>query len=117
VSKKLYVGSLPYSVDDTQLQELFAKFGQVSSAKVIRDKFSGQSKGFGFVEFASDEEGQKAMEGMNGQDLGGRSIKVNEAKPMEPREGRGGGGGGYGGGGRGGRGGGGGRGGFQRNSY
>ncbi|OGQ08326.1 MAG: hypothetical protein A3G32_07480 [Deltaproteobacteria bacterium RIFCSPLOWO2_12_FULL_40_28] len=111
------MGSLPYSVDDTQLQELFAKFGQVSSAKVIRDKFSGQSKGFGFVEFASDEEGQKAMEGMNGQDLGGRSIKVNEAKPMEPREGRGGGGGGYGGGGRGGRGGGGGRGGFQRNSY
>ena len=117
MSKKVYVGSLPYSVDDEQLNQMAAEYGQVTSAKVIMDKFSGQSKGFGFVEYGVDEDADKAIEGLNGKDVGGRTLKANEAKPMEPRSGGGGGGrGGYGGGGGGrggyGGGGGGGRGGF-----
>ena len=110
MSKKLCVGSLPYSVDDAQLNELVAPFGEVLSAKVIQDKFSGQSKGFGFVEMANDDEAQKAIEGLDGKDVGGRNLKVNEARPMTPRSGGGGGGGGFGGRRSGGGGGGGGRG-------
>lgn len=101
MSKKLYVGNLPYSVDDAQLNEMAAPFGAVLSATVIKDKFSGQSKGFGFVEMENDEEALKAIEALNGKDLGGRALKVNEARPMVPRDA----GGGGGRGGRGGRGG------------
>jgi RNA recognition motif-containing protein len=103
MGKKLYVGSLPYSVNEQQLVDLFAKYGSVSSAKIISDKYSGQSKGFGFVEMGSDEEAQKAITGLNGTQLDGRSLVVNEARPQEPRSGGGrpGGGGGGGGGRRG----------------
>ncbi len=107
MNKKLYVGSLPYSTTDDELKELFAPFGTVESARVISDKFSGRSKGFGFVEMATEEDAQKAIEGVNGKDMGGRSLMVNEARPEAPRErsfGGGGGRGGFGGGG-GGRGG------------
>ncbi len=97
MSKKLYVGNLPYSVDDPQLRELVAPFGEVLSAQVIKDKFSGRSKGFGFVEMANDEEAQKAIEALDGKDNGGRPLKVNEARPMAPRSDDG---GGFGGGGR-----------------
>ncbi|MCC7344658.1 MAG: RNA-binding protein [Deltaproteobacteria bacterium] len=103
MSKKLYVGSLPYSVDDAQLNELAAPYGAVLSAKVIKDKFSGQSKGFGFVEMENDGEAEAAINALNGKDVGGRTLKVNEARPMAPRSG--GGGGGFGGGGGGGGGG------------
>ncbi len=114
MSKKLYVGGLPYSVDDAQLNELVQPFGEIISAKVIQDKFSGKSKGFGFVEMANDDEALAAIESLNGKEIGGRSIKVNEARPMAPRSGGGGGGGGgYGGGGRRGGGGGQGRGGHS----
>lgn len=110
VGKKLYVGNLPYSVDDSALQEEFGKFGSVSSAKVITDRETGRSKGFGFVEMDSDDEANTAIEKLNGFSMGGREINVSEARPQAPREGGGGGGrGGFGGGG--GRGGGG-RGGF-----
>lgn len=110
---KLYVGSLPYSTTDSELQELFAPHGNVVSASIINDRYSGQSKGFGFVEMSSEEEAQKAIEALNGQALGGREIVVNEARPQEKRSGGfgGGGGGGFGGNRRGGGGGGGGRGG------
>ncbi|MBI4411358.1 MAG: RNA-binding protein [Deltaproteobacteria bacterium] len=108
MSKKLYVGNLPYSVDDAQLNEMAAPFGAVLSASVIKDKFSGQSKGFGFVEMENDEEALKAIEALNGKDIGGRALKVNEARPMVPRDSGGGGGGRGGRGGRGGFGGGGG---------
>lgn len=117
MNKKLFVGSLPYSVTEDQLRELFVPFGTIESCRVITDKFSGQSKGFGFVEMATDEEAQKAIEGMNGKDMNGRSLIVNEARPEQPRSfGGGGGGGGFGGrgGGRGGRGSFGGRGGNDR---
>lgn len=116
MNKKLYVGSLPYSVTEDQLRDLFAPFGNIESCRIISDKFSGQSKGFGFVEMASEEEAQKAMEGVNGREMGGRTLVVNEARPEERRSfGGGGGGGGYGGGGGGrGRGGGGGFGGGGR---
>ncbi len=108
MSKKLYVGGLPYSVDDAQLNEMVQPFGEIISAKVIQDKFSGKSKGFGFVEMANDNEAQAAIDSLNGKEIGGRSIKVNEARPMTPRSGGGGGGGGgFGGGGRRGGGGGG----------
>jgi len=80
---KLYVGSLPYNIDDTGLQEIFAPFGAVVSAKIVTDRFSGQSKGFGFVEMSSRSEGHKAMEGLNGKSLGHRSLVVNEAKPQK----------------------------------
>jgi RNA recognition motif-containing protein len=98
----LYVGNLPFSVGDDQLRSAFAPFGNVTSAKVIMDKLTGRSRGFGFVEMETDAEGRAAIEGMNGKPLDGRSITVSEARPRE----EGGGGGGYGGGG--GRGGGGG---------
>ena len=113
MGNKLYVGNLPYSVRDNDLEQAFGQFGAVTSAKVMMERDTGRSKGFGFVEMASDAEAQSAINGMNGQSLGGRSVVVNEARPMEPRPPRsgggfgGGGGGGYGGGGRSGGGGGG----------
>ena len=97
---KLYVGGLPYSTTEQQLSELFAPQGSVTSAKVITDKFTGQSRGFGFVEMSTEEEAQKAITALNGTQLDGRTMTVNEAKPQEKRAG--GGGGGYGGGGGGG---------------
>ena len=117
MGNKLYVGNLPYSVRDGDLEQSFGQFGTVTSAKVMMERDTGRSKGFGFVEMGSDAEAQAAISGMNGQPLGGRSLVVNEARPMEPRPprsggggygGGGGGGGGYGGGGGGGYGGGGG---------
>lgn len=105
-SKKLYVGGLPYSISDGQLEELFAAHGTVESARVITDRMTGRSKGFGFVEMSSQSEAEEAIEKLNQTDMEGRSITVNEAKPREPRSGGPGGGGG--GGGRGGYGGGGG---------
>ena len=106
MGNKLYVGNLPYSVRDEDLQQSFGQFGAVSSAKVMMERDTGRSKGFGFVEMGSDAEAQAAINGMNGQPLGGRSVVVNEARPMEARPPRtggfGGGGGGYGGGGSGG---------------
>ena len=112
MGNKLYVGNLPYSVRDGDLEQSFGQFGSVTSAKVMMERDTGRSKGFGFVEMASDAEAQAAISGMNGQPLGGRSLVVNEARPMEPRPPRSGGGGGYGGGGGGGYGGGGGGGGY-----
>ena len=106
MGNKLYVGNLPYSVRDSDLEQAFSQFGSVSSAKVMMERDTGRSKGFGFVEMGSDAEAQAAINGMNGQPLGGRSVVVNEARPMEARPPRSG-GGGYGGGGRGGLGGGG----------
>lgn len=91
--RKLYVGGLPYSVSDRQLEELFSAHGTVESARVIIDRMSGRSRGFGFVEMSSQEEAQAAVDNLNGTDLEGRSLTVNEAKPRVPR------GGGYGGGG------------------
>jgi cold-inducible RNA-binding protein len=107
MGNKLYVGNLPYSVRDNDLEQSFAQFGTVTSAKVMMERDTGRSKGFGFVEMGSDAEAQAAINGMNGQSLGGRSVVVNEARPMEARPPRSGGGGGYGGGGGGGRSGGG----------
>jgi RNA recognition motif-containing protein len=92
MSSKLYVGGLPYSVTDGQLQEIFAAHGTVESARVISDKFTGQSRGFGFVEMSSGSEAQQAINNLNGTQLGGRSLVVNEAKPMAQRDNRGGGG-------------------------
>jgi len=80
---KLYVGNLPWSVDDTKLKEMFSEFGEVASANVISDNYSGRSKGFGFVEFADDESGKKAIEAMNGKAVDGRELKVSEARPRE----------------------------------
>jgi len=94
VSTKLYVGSLPYSTTEQQLQELFAAYGTVQSAKVITDRYTGQSRGFGFVEMATGEEAQKAITALNGSNLGGRTLVVNEARPQEKRAYGGGGGGG-----------------------
>ena len=105
MGKKLYVGNLPYSVRDGDLEQAFGQFGSVTSAKVMMERDTGRSKGFGFVEMGSDAEAQAAISGMNGQPLGGRSLVVNEARPREPRPPRSG-GGGYGGGGGGGGGGG-----------
>ncbi|MGB4059996.1 MAG: RNA-binding protein [Burkholderiaceae bacterium] len=122
MGNKLYVGNLPYTVRDEDLQQSFGAFGNVNSAKVMMERDTGRSKGFGFVEMGSDAEAQQAIAGMNGQSLGGRSLVVNEARPMEARPPRtgggndggfrspyggggrreGGGGGGFGGGGRGG---------------
>ena len=106
MGNKLYVGNLPYSVRDEDLQQSFGEFGAVTSAKVMMERETGRSKGFGFVEMGSDAEAQAAIAGMNGQPLGGRSVVVNEARPMEARPPRSGGGfgggssgGGYGGGG------------------
>ena len=111
MGNKLYVGNLPYTVRDGDLEQSFGQFGTVTSAKVMMERDTGRSKGFGFVEMGSDAEAQAAIAGMNGQPLGGRSLVVNEARPMEARPPRTGGGGGYGGGGGGGYGGGGGGGG------
>ena len=117
MGNKLYVGNLSYNVRDEDLQQAFAQYGSVSSAKVMMDRDTGRSKGFGFVEMGSDAEAQAAINGMNGQSLDGRAIVVNEARPREERPGGfggggggrpGGGGGGFGGGGRSGGGGGGG---------
>lgn len=108
MGNKLYIGNLPYTVRDSDLEQAFSQFGSVTSAKVMMERETGRSKGFGFVEMGSDAEAQAAVNGMNGQPLGGRSIVVNEARPMEARPPRSGGGGGYGGGGGGGYGGGGG---------
>ena len=131
MGNKLYVGNLPYTVRDDDLQQSFSAFGNVNSAKVMMERDTGRSKGFGFVEMGSDAEAQQAIAGMNGQSLGGRSLVVNEARPMEPRpprsggggfgggrrEGGFGGGGGYGGGGGGAGGPGGGGGGGFRSPY
>ncbi len=108
MGSKIYVGGLPYSATEQQLSELFAQHGTVESARVITDKFTGQSRGFGFVEMATEEDAKKAIAALNATQMGGRTLTVNEAKPQEPRSGGGGGGrGGFGGGGgdRGGRGG------------
>jgi len=108
MGNKLYVGNLPYSFRDEDLQQAFSAHGSVSSAKVMMERDTGRSKGFGFVEMGSDAEAQSAISAMNGQQIGGRGLVVNEARPMEPRPprsggfGGGGGGGGYGGGGGGG---------------
>ncbi len=96
MSKRLYVGGLPYSVDDSALSNLFASFGNVVSANVIMDRATGRSKGFGFVEMANDGAAAEAIQSLNGSELEGRSITVNEARPMEQRS-NGGGGGGRGG--------------------
>jgi hypothetical protein len=119
MGNKLYVGNLPYSFRDEDLQQAFAAHGTVTSAKVMMERDTGRSKGFGFVEMGDDAQAQTAIEAMNGQQFGGRGLVVNEARPMEPRPprsggggfGGGGGGGGYGGGAGGGRSGGGGYGG------
>src|SRR5579859_549447 len=95
MGKRLYVGSLPFETTDAQLQELFSACGRVESAKVIMDKMSGRSKGFGFVEMATDVEAQAAIQKFNGYSMGSRQIAVNEARPMEDRKKPG--GGGYGG--------------------
>ena len=109
MGNKLYVGNLPYSYRDDDLQQAFSQYGAVNSAKVMMERDTGRSKGFGFVEMGSASEAQAAIEGMNGQQVGGRGLVVNEARPMEPRSGGfGGGGGGRSGGGFGGGGGGGG---------
>jgi len=113
---KIYVGNLSYEVTEDDLKLAFKDFGQIETVTLIKDKYSGQSKGFGFVEFASKAEGQAAIDGLNGKELKGRTLNVNEARPRPEggsggyggRKGGGGGGGGrggYGGGGRGGRGG------------
>jgi RNA recognition motif-containing protein len=115
VGNKLYVGNLAYSVRDESLHQAFSQFGTVTSAKVMMDRDTGRSKGFGFVEMGSDAEAQSAINGMNGQALEGRAIVVNEARPREERPGGYGGGGG--GGSRGGYGGGGGGGGGGRSPY
>ena len=96
-NSKLYVGNLPFSIDEARLQSLFAEFGNVTSAKIIMDRDSGRSKGFGFVEMASSQEAQAAIQKMNGSEIDGRALTVNEARPQEPRNfgGGGGGGGGY----------------------
>ena len=134
MGNKLYVGNLPYSFRDSDMEQAFAQYGTVTSAKVMMERDTGRSKGFGFVEMGSPAEAQAAIQGMNGQQIGGRGLVVNEARPMEPRGPRsggggfggggggggfGGGGGGYGGGGGGGRreGGGGGYGGGGRDRY
>ena len=112
MGKKLYVGNLKYGMTDNDLRQLFEQYGTVNSAQVIMDRDTGRSKGFGFVEMASDDEAQAAIAALNGQDAGGRALTVNEARPREDRGGGGGFGGG--GGGRGGRGGSGGGGGGRR---
>ena len=94
MNNKLYVGGLPYSVTETQLEEVFAPHGTVESARVITDRMTGRSRGFGFVEMSSPEEAEEAIQKLNGTDLEGRSLTVNEAKPQQPRSDGGGGGGG-----------------------
>ena len=110
MAKKLYVGGLPYSTSDSELKDAFSQAGAVESAVIIMDRMSGRSKGFGFVEMSNDADAQAAIDMWNGKDFGGRTLTVNEARPMEERPRGGGGGyrgggdrGGYGGGDRGGR--------------
>ena len=101
MGNKLYVGNLPYGVRDADLEQAFSQFGSVTSAKVMMERDTGRSKGFGFVEMGSEAEAQAAIQGAHGQNYGGRDLVVNEARPMEPRPPRSGGGfggGGYGGG-------------------
>lgn len=105
MGNKLYVGNLPYSYRDDDMLQAFSQYGSVTSAKVMMERDTGRSKGFGFVEMGSEAEAQAAIKGMNGQQIGGRGLVVNEARPMEPRGprsgggfGGGGGGGGFGGG-------------------
>ena len=95
--QKLYIGGLPYSIDDDQLSDLLAPFGTVTSARVITDRMTNVSRGFGFVEMSSQEEAQKAITELNGTSLQGRTLTVNEAKPQGSRDGGGGGRGGFGG--------------------
>jgi len=85
MGNKLYVGNLPYSFSDSDMEQAFSAFGAVQSAKIVTDRDSGRSKGFGFVEMSSPAQAQAAIEGMNGHQLGGRGLVVNEARPMEPR--------------------------------
>ncbi len=114
----IYVGNLPFSTSQEDLEQLFSQFGQIAKASIISDRETGRSRGFGFVEMPNAEEGQKAIEALNGSDFGGRALVVNEAKPREPRPAGGFGGGrssgGYGGGNRGGGYSGGGGGGYSR---
>ncbi len=117
MGKKLYVGNLPYTATDNDLQSMFEAHGAVQSAQVVMDRDTGRSKGFGFVEMETSEAAQAAISALNGQDFAGRSLTVNEARPREERGGGGGGRGGYGGGGGGRRGGGGGGGGFGGRRY
>jgi len=119
MGKNIYVGNLPYDTTGDDLVQLFQSYGTVTSGQVIIDKFSGRSRGFGFVEMANDDEAQAAIDALNGTPFGSRPLTVNEARPREDRGGRGGGGGGYGGGGRSGYGGGGGggRGGYGGGGY
>ena len=98
MGSKLYVGNLGYGVTDQDLEQMFAQYGTVQSAKVIMDRESGRSKGFAFVEMSNDSEAKAAIEALNGSEVGGRALTVNEARPKEDRGGSGG-GGGYGGGG------------------
>lgn len=109
----IYVGNLSFKTTEDELRQEFSALGEVSSVNIITDKYSGESKGFGFVEMSNDDEAKAAIESINGKDINGRTVNVNEARPREDRGGRGGGGGGRGGGG-GGRGGGG---GFRRKDW
>ncbi|MBS3099266.1 RNA-binding protein [Candidatus Pacearchaeota archaeon] len=86
MSKKVYVGNLPFKVGNDQLKEMFSQYGEVTEATVISDKYSGRSKGFGFVTFAKDSDADKAVSEMDGKEIEGRALKVNEARPMESRE-------------------------------
>lgn len=92
MGSKLYVGGLPYATTEAQVETLFSEHGSVVSARIIRDKFTGQSRGFGFVEMSSDQEAQAAIQALHSSDMDGRTLTVNEAKPMAPRSGGGGGG-------------------------
>lgn len=85
-NRKLYVGSLPYSITEEELRELFSSYGQVDSVRIITDKFTGQSKGFGFVEMANADDAKKAIDGVNGKQVGGRTLIVNDARPEQKRE-------------------------------
>lgn len=90
MGSKIYVGGLPYSATEQELSDLFAAHGAVASARIITDKFTGQSRGFGFVEMSSEPEAQAAITALNGSEMGGRTLTVNEARPQEPRSGGGG---------------------------
>ena len=110
--KKLYVGNLPFSATEAEIQDLFSQHGEVASVALIMDRETGRPRGFGFVEMANDDEADKSIDALNGQEYGGRALTVNEARERQPRSGGGGFGGGGGRGGYGGGGGGGGRGGY-----
>ncbi len=96
MGKKLYVGNISYDLDDAALKEMFSAHGTVEDSQVIVDRYTSKSRGFGFVEMSSDEEAQAAIEALDGQEISGRAIKVNEARPRKDRDDRGGGGGGGG---------------------